>query len=155
MENFMPTIAIVTFTDDRDVGVSSPEVENYLKRKQSELKNYLARNGVNIIDPLAELRNSSDDWYGLRNLQDINNIVSILSKYTIDGIIIGAWTWSPPMLIMEFVRKIAKPFMYYTENNPLQGNLSQFSAACSSLMEWGINKHALTHERNFGNKHLS
>ncbi|MCG2788836.1 MAG: hypothetical protein L6405_02665 [Actinomycetia bacterium] len=152
MENFIPTIAIVTFTDDRDVGVSSPEVENYLKYKQSELRNYLASNEINVIDPLAELRKNSDEWYGLRNLQDIKNIISILSKYDVDGIIIGAWTWSPPMLIMEFVRKIARPFMYYTENNPLQGNLSQFSAACSSLMEWGVNKHALTHERNFGNK---
>jgi L-fucose isomerase-like protein len=152
MENFIPTIAIITFTDDRDVGVSSPEVENYLKHKQSELKNYLSDSGIDVIDPLAELRKNSDDWYGVRKLQDINNIISILSKYNIDGIIIGAWTWSPPMLIMEFIRKIARPFMYYTENNPLQGNLSQFSAACSSLMEWGVNKYALTHERNFGNR---
>ncbi|MCL4385848.1 MAG: hypothetical protein M1326_05990, partial [Cyanobacteria bacterium] len=73
MENFMLTIAIVTFTDDRDVGVSSPAVENYVKHKQSELKDYLESNEINVIDPLAELRKNSDEWYGLRNLQDINN----------------------------------------------------------------------------------
>ncbi|MCL4377730.1 MAG: hypothetical protein M1409_05000 [Actinobacteria bacterium] len=147
-----PEIVLITFTDDRDVGVSSPAFENYLKHKQSELKDYLESNEINVIDPLAELRKNSDEWYGLRNLQDINNIVSILSKYAIDGIIIGAWTWSPPMLIMDFVRKLNKPFMYYTENDPMSGNLSQFTAACSSLMEWGVNEYALKHERNFGNR---
>jgi len=56
------------------------------------------------------------------------------------------------MLIMEFVRKFSRPIMYYTENDPMSGNLSQFSATCSSLMEWGVSKYALKHERNFGNK---
>ncbi|MHB8278202.1 MAG: hypothetical protein ACYDIA_11180, partial [Candidatus Humimicrobiaceae bacterium] len=128
MENFIPNIAIITFTDDRDVGVSSPEVENYLKHKQSELKNYLASNDIDVIDPLAELRKNSDDWYGVRNLQDINNIISILPKYNIDGIIIGAWTWSPPMLIIEMLRRTDLPLMYYTENDPANGGLSQFTA---------------------------
>ena len=65
MNGYKPIICIVTFTDDRDVGVSSPEVENYLKHKQSELKNYLVSNGIDVIDPLADLRTNSDEWYGI------------------------------------------------------------------------------------------
>jgi L-fucose isomerase-like protein len=53
---------------------------------------------------------------------------------------------------MDFVRKLGKPIMYYSENNPMAGSLSQLSATCSSLMEWGVNKHALTHARNFGER---
>ena len=150
--NNKPKIAIVTFTDDRDVGVSSKEVENHLRRKQDEVKIFLISNNINIFDPLDELREKDSVWYGIRTLQDVSSIISILSKYEIDAAIIGAWTWSPPMLVMEFVRKFSKPIMYYTENDPMSGNLSQFSATCSSLMEWGVNKYALKHERNFGNR---
>ncbi len=147
-----PRIAILTFTDDRDVGISSERVEKHLRLKQEELKKFLTVNNVIVYDPLHELRKANSIWYGVRNLKDIDNLISILSRYEIDAAIIGAWTWSPPMLIMEFVRKFAKPFMYYSENNPLSGSLSQLSATCASLMEWGVNRYALTHERNFGNK---
>ncbi len=32
------------------------------------------------------------------------------------------------------------------------GSLSQMSATCSSLMEWSVNRHALSHERCFGDR---
>lgn len=147
-----PKIALVTFTDDRDVGVSSKEVENYLRKKQEELKEFLLKNEIEVIDPLSEIRNISDDWYGLRKISEVKKVCEILKIQNADGILIGAWTWSPPMLIIEFLRQINLPLMYYTENNPLNGGLSQFLAAGASLMEWGVNKHALKHERNFGDK---
>jgi L-fucose isomerase-like protein len=56
------------------------------------------------------------------------------------------------MLVMDFVRKLNKPLMYYGENNPMAGSLSHLAATCASLMEWGVNKHALAHERCFGNR---
>lgn len=43
-----PKIALVTFTDDRDVGVSSNEVENYLRKKQEELKEFLLKHEVEV-----------------------------------------------------------------------------------------------------------
>jgi L-fucose/D-arabinose isomerase len=150
--NNQPEVAIITFTDDREDGISSPEVESFLEQKQMELKEFLELNGIDVADPLGELRKDSKGWYGVRNLEDVDGIIRILSNYSFEGVIIGAWTWSSPMTVMEFVRKISKPILYYTENDPMSGNLSQMSATCASLMEWGINTHALKHERCFDDR---
>jgi len=58
-------IAIETSTDDRDVDVSSKEVENFLRKKQSELEEFLLEHGVEAIDSLSKIKNADDDWYGL------------------------------------------------------------------------------------------
>jgi L-fucose isomerase-like protein len=147
-----PTICIVTFTDDRDVGLYSREVESGIRRKQQKLKAFLIENNITVVDPLGEIRKKNRVPYGVRNLRDIELVLRQLSQNPVDAAIIGAWNWSPPMLVMDFVRKLAKPVIYYTENDPLSGSLSQLSAASSSLMEWGVNEHALRHERCFGNK---
>ncbi len=147
-----PNIAIVTFTDDRDVGLYSKKIENHIRNKQIELKKFLSSHDINTVDPLNEIRKKDAVPYGIRNLQDVNIVLAHLGNYNVDAVIIGAWNWSPPMLIMDFVRKVQRPFMYYSENDPLFGALSQLSATSSSLMEWGVNHYALTHERNFGNR---
>jgi L-fucose isomerase-like protein len=152
MDDDKPRIAIVTFTDDRDVGLYSREVENRLRKKQSELKKVLTHGGVEIIDPLEEIRSPGELPYGIRSLQDIGRVISVLTQRSVDAAIIGSWNWSPPMLVMDFVRKLAKPVMYYAENDPLSGSLSQLSAAGASLMEWGGNRYGLTHERCFGDR---
>jgi len=154
MNESKPKIAILTFTDDRDVGVSSKEVENFLRKKQEGLKEFLLKNEIEVIDPLSKIRNADDDWYGLRKLSEIKAICEILKAQEIDGLLVGAWTWSPPMLIIEMLRRTDLPLMYYTENDPANGGLSQFTATGASLMEWGVNDHALKHERNFGNKEI-
>ena len=147
-----PRIAVITFTDDRDVGLYSKDVENHIRKRQSGLKAFLANRDVEVIDPLDEIRGKHELPYGIRNLRDIDRALAILLGQNIDGIVIGSWNWSPPMLIMDFVRRLAKPVLYYTENDPSSGSLSQLSAACSSLMEWGVNRYALTHDRCFGNR---
>lgn len=147
---FKPSAAILTFTDARDEGISSAEVENHLKNKQAELKAFLENNNVTVIDPLSELRGRDSTWYGLRGLKDIDEAVKRLSGRQVDALIIGAWTWSPPMFIKEFLRKFPRPLLYYSSNDPFAGSLSQFAATCSSLMEWSVNDHALKHERVFG-----
>ena len=152
MDDDRPRIAIVTFTDDRDVGLYSKEVENHLRKRQSELKEFLTNEGVEVVDPLEEIRKRGEVGYGIRNLQDIGRVLSVLLQRSVDAAIIGSWNWSPPMLVMDFVRKLAKPVMYYSENDPLSGSLSQLSAAGASLMEWGGNGYALTHDRCFGDR---
>lgn len=147
---FKPAAAILTFTDARDEGISSTEVENHLRTKQAELKTFLEKNGITVIDPLAELRGKDSAWYGLRSLKDIDLAIKHLSGRQVDALIIGAWTWSPPMFIKEFLRKFPRPLLYYSSNDPFAGSLSQFAAACASLMEWSVNAHALKHERVFG-----
>ena len=147
-----PRIAIITFTDDRDVGLYSEDVENRIRKKQSKVKTFLTDQNIEVIDPLGEIRGKGEVPYGIRNMNDIERALSVMSGRNIDGVIIGSWNWSPPMLIMDFVRKCAKPVLYYSENDPLSGSLSQLSAACASLMEWGGNRYALTHDRNFGDK---
>jgi L-fucose isomerase-like protein len=152
MEKYNPLVALVTFTDDRDVGLYSKEVEDHLRRKQEEIDEFLRASDITVVNPLDEIRAAGSVPYGIRNLADIDRVVTHLSGHKIDAVVIGSWNWSPPMLIIDFVRKMDKPFLYYTENDPLAGSLSQLSATCSSLMEWGVNRYALTHERCFGNK---
>lgn len=147
-----PQVALITFTDMRDEGISSEAVEKHLRNKQEELARFLENNDIAAIDPLKELRTGKSIWYGVRSFQEIDRLIGVLSKYRIDAAIIGSWTWSPPMLVKEFVRKLNRPILYYTENDPMAGSLSQFAATCSSLMEWSVNRFALIHERNFGNK---
>lgn len=152
MYNSKPRIAIITFTDDRDVGLYSRDVENRIRKKQSLLKAFLTEQGIEVIDPLGEMRSRDEIPYGIRNRGDIEKALSMLLGQNVHGIIIGSWNWSPPMLIMDFVRKAAKPLLYYSENDPLSGSLSQMSAACSSLMEWGANSCARTHDRTYGDR---
>ena len=51
-----PRIAVITFTDDRDVGLYSKDVENHIRKRQSGLKAFLANRDVEVIDPLDEIR---------------------------------------------------------------------------------------------------
>jgi len=147
-----PTVAIVTFTDARDEGISSEAVESHLRTKQEELALFLSQNGIDVVDPLEQLGRGSRSWYGIRSLKEIDEVVRLLGGAHIDAVIVGAWTWSPPMFIKEFIRKFPRPLMYHTENDPMAGSLSQLAATCSSLMEWSVNEYALRHERNFGNR---
>lgn len=152
MEDIASRIAIVTFTDDRDVGLYSREVEDHLRRKQDELRRFLIKGGVTVIDPLKKIRRKGELPYGVRNIKDIRRVLDILLPQSVDGVIIGAWNWASPMLVMDFVRWLGKPILYYTENDPMMGSLSQMSATCSSMMEWGSNVFSLNHERCFGNR---
>jgi hypothetical protein len=106
LDNIKPKIALVTFTDDRDVGVSNPQVEKMLKARQENLKEFLGQNSIEVIDLLSISKDENNGWYGVRNLKDIERIVKISIDAGVEAVIIGAWTWSPPMLIMEFVRRI-------------------------------------------------
>ena len=152
MEWETPRVALVTFTDMREEGISSEAVEQHLRDKQNELAAFLGANGVAAVDPLRELRTDSSPNYGVRSFSEIDLLMGILSKSHIDAAIIGSWMWSPPMLVKEFLRKLNRPSMYYAENDPMGGSLSQMSATCARLMEWSVNRFALTHERNFGNR---
>jgi L-fucose/D-arabinose isomerase len=147
-----PCVALVTFTDMRDEGISSDAVEKHLRSKQEGLAAFLRESGVEAVDPLAELRAGASTWYGVRSFQEIDRLMGMPGIQRAEAVIIGSWTWSPPMLVKEFIRKFNRPVMYYTENDPMGGSLSQMSATCSSLMEWSVNRHALLHERCFGNR---
>jgi L-fucose isomerase-like protein len=147
-----PRVALITFTDMRDEGISSPEVEQHLRNKQAELCGFLSAHGIDAVDPLLEMRTPASASYGVRSFKEVDQVMGILGRSRIDGAIIGSWTWSPPMLVKEFVRKLNRPILYYTENDPMGGSLSQMTATCSSLMEWSVNRFALIHERNFGDR---
>ena len=57
-----PTVAIVTFTDARDEGISSEAVESHLRTKQEELALFLSQNGIEVVDPLEQLGRGSRSW---------------------------------------------------------------------------------------------
>ena len=152
MDRLVPRVVLVTFTDMRDEGISSEAVEKHLRGKQEELAAFLRGSGVQALDPLAQLRGVSSPWYGVRSFQEIDRLLEVPGMRGAEAAVIGSWTWSPPMLVKEFVRKFDRPILYYTENDPMGGSLSQMSATCASLMEWSVNRHALLHERCFGNR---
>jgi hypothetical protein len=56
MELAKPRVAILTFTDAREEGISSEAVERFLQAKQEELGRFLAQEGAEVIDPLRVLR---------------------------------------------------------------------------------------------------
>ncbi len=109
MQGAKPRIAIVTFTDMRDEGISNDQVERHLRARQEELARFLEAGGVECVDPLRELRAGGSPWYGLRSFAEVDAVVHSLAAGGVDGAVIGAWTWSPPMLVKEFVRKLARP----------------------------------------------
>jgi L-fucose isomerase len=152
MRDEKPRVAILTFTDAREEGIADEAVERFLRSKQEELGAFLSRNGVEAIDPLSTFRPAGARWYGLRSLREVDAVVAALQGQRIDALIVGAWTWSPPMFIKELIRKLPRPLLYYTENDPMSGNLSQLAATCSSLMDWSVNEFARRHERNFGDR---
>ena len=151
-EDRKPSVAILTFTDAREEGISSDAVERFLREKQAELARILGEGGMEVIDALQDLRGRNPKWYGLRSLREIDAVVRSLQAREVDAVVIGAWTWSPPMFIKEFIRKLPRPLAYYTENDPMSGNLSQLAATCSSLMDWSVNDFARRHERIFGDR---
>ena len=73
-----PRIAVVTFTDDRDVGLYSKDVEDRIQRKQSGIKKFLTQMDIQVIDPLDEMREKGELPYGIRKLKDIDRAISIL-----------------------------------------------------------------------------
>ena len=152
MQDDGPRVAILTFTDAREEGIADETVERFLRAKQEELGSFLRLNDIEVVDPLDSFRPQGARWYGLRSLREVDAVVAALQGQRIDAVIIGAWTWSPPMFIKELIRKFPRPLLYYTENDPMSGNLSQLAATCSSLMDWSVNEFARRHERNFGDR---
>ena len=96
MHTGKPRIAIVTFTDDRDVGLYSREVENRIRKKQSVLKTFLLEQDIEVLDPLDKMRGRAEIPYGIRNSGDIERALSMLLGQNIHGIIIGSWNCRPP-----------------------------------------------------------
>ncbi len=101
IDYFKPRVAILTFTDARDEGISSDTVERRLEAQQEELSLFLQRQGIYVVNPLSNLKSKKRSWYGIRNLGEVGEVVQILNKESVDAVIIGAWTWSPPMFIVE------------------------------------------------------
>lgn len=49
-------------------------------------------------------------------------MISELSHRRDDMAVIGSWNGSPPMLVMDFVKKLNKRTMYCCENDPMSGS---------------------------------
>jgi hypothetical protein len=73
----MPRVALVTFTDMRDEGISSEAVERHLRTRQEELAAFLRGNGIDALDPLANLRAAASPWYGVRSFQEIDRLLAV------------------------------------------------------------------------------
>ena len=68
------SVGILTFTDDRENGLFSIKVENHLRKKQNEIKVFLKEKNIKVIDPLEEIRRENKIPYGIRSIEDIDNI---------------------------------------------------------------------------------
>jgi len=148
MSNTNHKVGIITFTDDRE-RIFSQERERYLRSKQDELTELLKENGFIPVDPLKEIRKSSKGWYGIRFNSEVRQSAQILNQAGIECLIIGTWHWSPPQLVMDLVNLTNVPLLLVAEDNTDWAGSVFTSAVGATLLEWGVNRHALTHERSF------
>jgi L-fucose isomerase-like protein len=141
-----PKVGIITFTDGRDSFFDLPR-ETYLHQRHAELAQFLGDNGCTVIDPLPSLRPDPNDWFGVRRYNDAAYCARYLQSHGAECMILCSHFWTPPMLVIDVVREANLPTMLYTVDDPTMPGTVSISAVGASLLESGVNQHALQHER--------
>lgn len=141
-----PVVGVVTFTDGRD-SFFNQERETYLRNQHQQIVEYLRANGCEVVDPMAALRGSEAGWFGLRRYSDAAFVARFLRGEGAECMIFLSPFWTPPMLTIDVVRETDLPTLLYTNDDPMMPGTVSISAIGASLLESGVNRHALTHDR--------
>ena len=147
-----PRVGILSFTDPRETAALAQERERYIEARHRELRDYLQKNGVNVIDPLAEMRKGWKIWFGIRKSAEVNECVQRLKAEGADALIIGCWHWTEPMLPILSSRSLNLPLCLFTEDDPNWAGATCITATGASIWETSPNPHAVTHERILGDR---
>lgn len=141
-----PKVGLVTFTDGRDSFFDLPR-ETYLRQQHQALIQFLTDNGCEVVDPMAELRPDPDDWFGVRRYEEAAYCARYLQAAGAGCMILCSHFWTPPMVVIDVVREANLPTMLYTVDDPTLPGTVSISAVGASLLESGVNRHAVQHER--------
>ena len=148
-----PRVGLVSFTDGRDSFFDQPR-EDYLREKHRELIEFLEAEGCEVVNPMASLRRNTTDWFGVRRYDEAAYCARHMVSEGAECMILCSHFWTPPMLMIDVVREASVPTLLYTVDDPnLPGTVS-ISACGASLLESGVNRHAVQHERMKGNPAL-
>lgn len=141
-----PRVGLVTFTDGRDSFYDGPR-ETYLRARHRELVDFLTENGCDVVDPMATLRPEPEGWFGVRRYAEAARAASLLQAGAADCVVLCSHFWTPPMVVIDLVREANLPVMLYTVDDPQLPGTVSISAVGASLLESGVNQHAVQHER--------
>ncbi len=147
-----PKVGILSFTEPRETTAFVSQRENYIQDRHRELRSYLERNRVSVVDPLSEMRSAGDKYFGLRKMAEVEEAVRRLRSEGIEALVIGCWHWTEPMLPLYATRELNLPVSLFTEDDPTWAGATNISATGASLWEEAPNRHALTHERILADK---
>ncbi|RKY64567.1 MAG: fucose isomerase, partial [Candidatus Latescibacterota bacterium] len=93
-----PKVGILSFTDPRETAAFFSEREGYIQQRHRKLATYLEENGIEVADPLSEMRTAGGKYFGLRKMGEVEEAVRRLRSEGIEALIIGCWHWTEPML---------------------------------------------------------
>ncbi len=141
-----PVVGVVTFTDSREVALST-EAEEYNRDNHNELVGFLEREGVKVIDSNKELANRDPRFFGLRTETEVEACLDLFNREKIEGLIIGCWKWAFPYLCVRVVKETDVPTLLFAKSDMAWTGATCISAVGASLWETVPNRHALTHTR--------
>ena len=141
-----PRVGLVTFTDGRDSFFDQAR-ENHLRHIHKGLVDFLTAQGCEVVDPMVELRQGATDWFGVRRYDDAAFCARYLQAHQAECMVLCSHFWTPPMLVIDVVREANLPTMLYTVDDPSMPGTVSVSAVGASLLESGVNRHAIQHER--------
>jgi L-fucose isomerase len=155
MATTKPVVGIVTFTDGRD-SFFDRQREGYLRAEHQQLAEFLRRQNCEVIDPLAALdrADNNEGWFGIRRYSEALACARFLRGQGAECLIFMSPFWTPPMLTIDVVRETDLPLLLYTRDDVKMPATVSLSAVGASLLESGVNRHALTHERIKGDPAL-
>ena len=143
---FRPKVGLVTFTDGRDSFFDQPR-ESYLRARHQELVQFLIEAGCDVVDPMTLLRPDPEGWFGVRRYADAAYCARALAAGGAECMVLCSHFWTPPMVVVDVVREANLPVLLYTVDDPTMPGTVSISAVGASLLESGVNQHAVQHER--------
>lgn len=134
-------IGLVSFTDPRSVDLAS-ETERYNRKNHQETAVFLKNAGFEVLDPRAEA-----EFPTVRSSSEVREVVHALRAAGADGLIVGCWKWTDPMLAIELVRDLNVPTLLFARKDVYSTGIGCMSAIGAGLWEIAPNLPALRHRR--------
>ena len=150
-EELKPKIGLISITDTPRALAYVEEREETIKCKHNLFKKYLQDNDITVVDPADHMEMEKDrvTFYSSRQ---ISQVVDIFLQNHVEAVIIGCWSWAEPMLAVELAKKVNKPILLYSDEDPAWPATCLITAAGASLWEASPNKFAQAHERIYGDQ---
>lgn len=142
--NLTMGIGIISFTDPRQ---TRSEREAYVRQRHASLRDRLIAEGVEILDPMTQIRRPTEEPFGICSLEDTVMAVRALLTAELDGVILGLWDWTNPHLAVYVSKATNLPILLYTEASPAHRGIALMNAVGKALRESAPNRFALSHQR--------